>query len=376
MQPLLYLAVRALFGWVQFIERSERAFLHNSLVLVGAGAVHCMPVVYSLFVAVHTRALRHAPYHEGYTEHLPSSVAWTETLAVACLWTWVLAGFTKAAVLVLDEDSGTLQSGLADTKANMIMKISRSRMFHDALGHAHSVSCTGLFVSIVMLCITMMTMKGGITVGEVCLAVVSISFATPHALLAVQRLSESATTLIAEVFSPQAVEAAAAEAAAFGPQLCIILALADAPDHAFLLQKIAYVVTAVSFVANVVASAHYPAKSSDVALPPQLSETFVCLTFDGMAALVLVLSYPDLNTWFLWAGFVVLVGLAGATKLQDVRQFFREWLEAVFVVRGDTYKQIPNTLRQRLQTNAWIACFWCGLMALWDIGLHRVPQPS
>ena len=60
MQPLVYLAVRGWLGWIQFVERSKRAFLNSSLVLVAAGAVHCWAVVYSLFVAVHTRAMRQA----------------------------------------------------------------------------------------------------------------------------------------------------------------------------------------------------------------------------------------------------------------------------------------------------------------------------
>ena len=60
MQPLVYLAVRGWLGWIQFVERSRRAFLNSSLVLVAAGAVHCWAVVYSLFVAVHTRAMRSA----------------------------------------------------------------------------------------------------------------------------------------------------------------------------------------------------------------------------------------------------------------------------------------------------------------------------
>ena len=42
-----------------------------------------------------------------------------------------------------------------------ILRFIRSPFLHSALGHAHSVSCVGLFVSIILLCGTMATMKGG-----------------------------------------------------------------------------------------------------------------------------------------------------------------------------------------------------------------------
>eukprot|EP00438_Fugacium_kawagutii_P002547 Skav219493 [mRNA] locus=scaffold937:61374:64692:- [translate_table: standard] len=82
-----------------------------------------------------------------------------------------------------------------DLKWGPILRFIRSPFLHSALGHAHSVSCVGLFVSIILLCATMVTMKGGITVCESCLAIVAIGFAFPHMILAGRRLSDAAVCL-------------------------------------------------------------------------------------------------------------------------------------------------------------------------------------
>uniref|UniRef100_A0A6V0DSW4 Uncharacterized protein n=1 Tax=Zooxanthella nutricula TaxID=1333877 RepID=A0A6V0DSW4_9DINO len=374
MQPLAYLAVRALLGWLQLVERTERAFLHNQLVLVAAGAVHSWAVVYSLFVAVHTRAMRFEGYHEGYVEHLPWSVGWTETLAVASLWIWVLAGFTTAAVRILDEDADGLPVGLDDVKGNPITKIIRSPVFHSALGHAHSISCAGLFISILLLCATMAFMKGGITACEVCLAIVANAFALPHAVLAIRRLSEDADRALRQALGEQTAESAAAEAAALGPQLCIIFALADAPGHAYLWQNLIYILASFAFVAAVASCARSPPKADGVALPPEAPETFVGLALDAAAGVAIVLSYPHLNTWFLWACAVGLIGAAAALHLPDVRAFYIDWLEPLLIVRSDNHRRLPGQQRQKLRRSFWMFAIVAASTAMWDILLHPAPE--
>mmetsp|Transcript_44467 Transcript_44467/g.102773 ORF Transcript_44467/g.102773 Transcript_44467/m.102773 type:complete len:530 (-) Transcript_44467:153-1742(-) len=374
MQPLAYLAVRGLLAWVQFVQRSERAFVNNPLVLVAGGAVHCWAVVYSLFVAVHTRAMRYDGYHEGYIEHLPRSVAWTETLAMASLWVWLLAGFTTAAVRILDDDSGNLPMGMEDVKGGQITKIIRSPLFHSTLGHAHSISCVGLFLSIVMLSITMTSMKGGITACELCLVIISVGFALPHAVLAARRLSEGAERVLADLLPPEAAEAASAEAAALGPQLCIILALADAPGHAYFWQNAVYTVTSVAFLVGIAACARVPPKSTGAALPPEPHESIVCLALDGGAVVAIVLSYPHLNTWLLWLSTIAVFGLAAFAKAPSLREVYEDWLEPVFVVRSDTHKRRLSPQRQFLRRNSWVLCLVCTATALWDIIWHPVAQ--
>lgn len=371
MQPLAYLAIRGLLGWLQFIERRNRAFLSNPLLLVAAGAAHCWAVVYALFVAIHTRAMRFDGYHEGYTEHLPFSVAWTEMLATASLSIWWIAGFTTAAVRILDDDATDLPMELNDTKASTITRIIRSPALHSGLAVAHTVSCAGLFVSILLLCITMAAMSGSITVCELCLVVVSVGFALPHAVIATRRLGSQS---LGDALPAHSVEAAASEAAAIGPQLCVILALADSPGHAYIWQNLVYLAASVSFVVAVAASGQSPPKGSGDALPPEPMETWTCLALDFAACACLLLCFPHLNTIYVWLLAALLLALAVSVHFPEWRDFYVDLLEPLFVVRSDTHKRLPGATRQLLRKNCWFIGLVCATVAVWDICLHPIQE--
>mmetsp|Transcript_35739 Transcript_35739/g.83095 ORF Transcript_35739/g.83095 Transcript_35739/m.83095 type:complete len:603 (+) Transcript_35739:113-1921(+) len=376
MQPLAYFAVRSLLGWLQYIEKADRAFASNALLLVATGAAHCWAVVYALFIAIHTRAMRYDGYHEGYTEHLPIWVSWTETLAVGSMGIWWAAGFTTAAIRVLDDDSGALPSEARDLKPNPLVQLMRSQRLHDILVVAHVVSCVGLFTSIIPLCLAMALMKGTVTACELCLGFVSVGFALPHAAVACRRLSWSRSKTGEETaMSPApAAEAAAQEAAALGPQLCVILALADSPGHAYLWQNFVYLVSAVAFVAAVAACGRSPPKVGDAALPPESGEVLTCLLLDAAAAVSLVICFPHLNTWHLWAMAALLTVFFVALWFESWRDLFIDFLDPLFVVRSDTDKLLPGQQRQRLRQAAWVATLLCAAVALWDIILHPVEE--
>lgn len=367
MQPLLYLGARAWLAWLQFCEKSERAFLNSQVVVVAAGAVHSWAVVYSLFVAVHARAARVAGYHEGYVDHLPASVSATETLATGCFWIWLIAGFSTAAVQILDD-----APVLGDAKPDKFTEIVRSKAFHSFLANAHSISCAGLFISLLMLCATMAMMSGTITICELCLLVVSVGIALPHAVLAVRRLHESLDVVIAQLLPTDFAEAAAAEAAAMGPQLCILLALVDSPGHAYMWQNFIYVGASSTYVASIVFCALSPPKQSNVALPPSTPETITGLVLDGMAAGVIVMSYPDWNNLSLWMFVIVLIGcsVATATGNKAFRDFYFEWLEPIFPIRTDS-KTMPNAQRQLIQKIARALAIVCATAGLWDMNFHQ-----
>lgn len=370
MQPLAYFAMRALLGWLQFTERSKRAFMSNPLVLVAAGAAHCWAVVYALFVAIHTRAMRYDGYHEGYTEHLPFSVAWTETLATASLSIWWIAGFTTAAVRILDDDATDLPMEVGDTKSNMLTKIIRSPMLRNTLAAAHTVSCAGLFVSILLLCITMAAMSGTITVCELCLVVISAVFALPHAFIAARRIGSPAMNALPF----EAAEAAGSEAAAIGPQLCVILALADTPGHAYMWQKLVYMAASICFMAAVAASGQSPPKKSGDALPPETLETWTCLALDVAACVCVLLCFPHLNTIGVWLLALLLILLAASVHMQEWRELYVDLLEPLFVVRSDAFKRLPGPTRQLLRKSSWFIALVCAITAVWDICLHPVQE--
>jgi len=377
MQPLAYFAVRSLMGWLQYVERAEHAFISNSLLLVATGAAHCWAVVYALFIAIHTRAMRYDGYHEGYTDHLPFWVAWTETLAVGSMGIWWAAGFTQVAIRILDDDAGGLPSEARDLKPNMFVQLMRSQCLHDILTMAHTVSCVGLFASIIPLCLAMALMKGDLTACEMCLSFVSMGFALPHAAVACRRLNFSNPKKNddgASVAPAPAAEAAAQEAASLGPQLCVILALADSPGHAFLWQNLVYGVAAVAFLAAVAACGRSPPKVGDAALPPEAGEFWTCILLDAAAAMSLMVCFPHLNTWHLWALVALLGVLFLAVWFEGWRELFIDFMEPVFVTRSDSDKVLPGQQRQRLRQAAWVATLLCAFVALWDIMLHPVQE--
>lgn len=364
-------------GWLQYVERAERAFISNSLLLVATGAAHCWAVVYALFIAIHTRAMRYDGYHEGYTDHLPFWVAWTETLAVGSMGIWWAAGFTQVAIRILDDDAGGLPSEARDLKPNFFVQLMRSQCLHDVLTMAHTVSCVGLFASIIPLCLAMALMKGDLTACEMCLSFVSMGFALPHAAVACRRLNFSnpkKSDDAASVAPAPAAEAAAQEAASLGPQLCVILALADSPGHAFLWQNLVYGVAAVAFLAAVAACGRSPPKIGDAALPPEPGEFWTCILLDVAAAMSLVVCFPHLNTWHLWALIALLGVLFLAVWFEGWRELFIDFMEPVFVTRSDSDKVLPGQQRQRLRQAAWAATLMCAFVALWDIMLHPVQE--
>mmetsp|Transcript_111995 Transcript_111995/g.349024 ORF Transcript_111995/g.349024 Transcript_111995/m.349024 type:complete len:591 (-) Transcript_111995:5-1777(-) len=374
MQPLAYFAVRSLLGWLQFVERSDRAFVGGALLLVATGAAHCWAVVYALFISIHTRAMRYDGYHEGYTEHLPVWVSWTETLAMGSMGIWWAACFTTAAIRILDDDADALPSERRDLGPGALLQFIRSPRLQDALHALHTVSCVGLFASIVPLCITMAVMKGTITTCELCLAFVAIGFALPHAAVAFQRLNWASMSGKAAPLPAPAAEAAAREAAALGPQLCVILALADSPGHAYLWQNFVYLVSAVAFVAAVAACGRSPPKVGDAALPPETPEFLTCIVLDVVAAVSLIVCFPHLNTWHLWALAALLVALFAAVWFPGWRDLFVDFLDPLFVIRSDTDKMLPGPQRQRLRRVAWLATLACAAVALGDILLHPVEE--
>mmetsp|Transcript_3205 Transcript_3205/g.8502 ORF Transcript_3205/g.8502 Transcript_3205/m.8502 type:complete len:624 (-) Transcript_3205:105-1976(-) len=379
MQPLAYFAARSLLGWLQWMERADRAFVASAPMLVATGAAHCWAVVYALFIAIHTRAMRFGGYHEGYTEHLPFWVAWTENLAVGSMFIWWAACFGTAAIRIVDDDEG-LPLENRDTISSFFQQVARSARLHTVLSIGHTLSCVGLFASIIMLCVAMVLMTGAITevtACELCLCFISMGFAWPHAVVACRRIREANPKKTEDTkidTSAVAAEAAAQEAAALGPQLCVILALADTPGHAYVWQNAVYLLSAIAYVMAVAACGRSPPKVGDAALPPETGEFVTCLALDAAAAISLVICFPHLNTWHLWILAALLAVMFVAVWFEGWRDMFVDVLDPLLVVRSDTDKALPGQQRQRLRRAAWATTLLCAAVALWDIMLHPVQE--
>lgn len=367
MHPLFYLKIRALLSCLQFSERAERAFVQSTAVLVGAGVVHSWAVVHALFVAVHTRAIRIDGYHEGYVEHLPGSVAWTETLATVCYYVWVGAGLAGALLQIAD-DGPALDVG----KADLFTALARSPQVHAALNGMHSASCVSLFLCQLSLCLAVAVMPGSISGCEVCLVLVSVGFALPHAVLAVRRVSDGLDQALGTLLPADTLEAAAAEASTYGPQLCIILGLADAPGHAYTWQNLVYAATACAFLAGVAFCGRSPPIESGSAVPPAPENMFGSVLLTACAAGVMVLSYPELSSWTTGIGLILLIGLAGATVIREpnVQSLYMEWIEPIFVVQTEARRR-PCQHRERALKCSRAMAFLCALVGLWDMKFHE-----
>mmetsp|Transcript_121827 Transcript_121827/g.289676 ORF Transcript_121827/g.289676 Transcript_121827/m.289676 type:complete len:432 (+) Transcript_121827:3-1298(+) len=219
-------------------------------------------------------------------------------------------------------------------------------------------------------------MKGSVTACELCLCFVAIGFAIPHAVVSCRRLdlSNPKKTEDAAPLPSEAAEAAAQEAASLGPQLCVILALADSPGHAYLWQNFVYFVAAIAFVAAVAACGRSPPKVGNAALPPQTGEFATCLVLDFVASVALVVCFPHLNNWHLWAMTALLVALFAATWFEGWRDLLIDLLDPLFVVRSDTDKALPGKQRETLRRVSWGCCLVCGAVSMWDIMLHPVQE--
>lgn len=369
---MAYFAVRLLLGWLQHIERADRAFVNNGFLIVASGAAHAWAVVYALFIAIHTRAMRYDGYHEGYTEHLPFWISWTETLAVASMGVWWAAGFTTAAIRIIDDDSRGLPTEMKDINAGICLQAMRSPKLRDALAVAHTVSSVGLFMSILLLCVAMALMKGIVTTCELCLCLVSSGFALPHAVVACRHLKRADKK--PDNKAAASAEAAAQETAALGPQLCVVLALADSPGHAYWWQNFTYHVSAGSFIAAVVACFQSPPKAGGAALPPEPLELLACTFLQVAASAALLMCFPHFHTWYLYALLAMLATLLAALRSEGWRDLLVDLLEPLFAVRSGADKLLPGPRREGLRCASRATAAACALVALWDIALRPVAR--
>lgn len=377
MQPLAYLGVRGLLAWIQFLERQHRAFGMTSRVLVALGAAHCWAVVYSLFIAIHTRAMRFNDYHQGYTAHLPWWVSFTERLAIGSMGVWWLAGFSTASIRILDEDADGLPMEIAEADGDCLTQILRSRKLRLVLGVAQTVSCVGLFLSILLLCSAMLLMQGALTVCEFCLLFISAVFAVPHVAVAARHVGGVDERKKNDVAVPDsAADAAAQEAAAICPQLCVLLALADSPAHAYSWQKAVYLLASFATAASIASCGRAPPKVKGAALPPEVLETLACLIIDAAAGACLIICYPHLNTWHLWALMSLLAVLFVIIAVKAWRDFVLEIFGPLLEVRSGEDKRLPSFQRSLVQRVAWGCCLACSASALWDIASHPIEEPA
>lgn len=381
MQPLAYLAVRSLLSWFQFLERHQSAFIFHSLLLLATGALHCWAVVYALFISIHTRAMRVQGYHEGYQSHLPWWVSWTETIASASMCVWWGAGFGTAVIriFIMDEDARGLPCDRRDIfAANPYLYIFKSKALQNGITIAQALSCVGLFAAIFLLCFALGMMKGTITICEFCLCIAGAVFAAPHVILSIRRF---ASALVDGKKSEDSrdfgdvdlywAEAAAQEASLLGPQLTVMLSLADLPAKARAWQNAVHILATLAYAVSVTMCGRSPPKATGTSLPPQLEELVACNLVNVLTAVAVVACFPYLNSWRVWVLAGILAICFAAIYYKDFRNIVIEFVEPVFVMRSDSDKAFLDPQRELARKACWLLVSLSCIAGLWEICLNK-----
>lgn len=371
MQPVIYLLVRVVLTWVQYLERDSRAFAHGTQLALVAGAAHCWAVVYALFVAVLARVARHNYVgHTTYDELLPWWVQMTERVAALAMVIWWIAGCLWLLVSMVEDDAKVLPMDVGDIGIPAVLRYARSPATRMFLAGAQAVSCTGLFLSVVLLCFALLVLIGTPTVFEVGLIFVASSFAIPLAVMAVQRLLG-----FDDSSSGRSALAAAAESASFGPQFCVILALMDIREHSHAWTMHLFPVAAAAFVGVIVACAYNPPRREGLVVPPETSELALSALLDVIAVAALTLCFSLQSGWVvltLALMLVVVIVVCASFTVPVVREASLELLDPIMPLRTDSSKARatlgPWRDRSRFGMRAMVLL--SAVVAFWDVAVY------
>jgi len=366
MQPLAYLAVRACIGWIQFLERDERAFLSNVPIVLTTGPVHCWSVVYALFIAVHLRTFRHYGISE-YESQLPFWMWGIETITVISTVVWWVASCGLTFVRVVSDDMFGLPQTRYDSYWYMpkLFRYVLSKGFREILATAHMLSGFGLFLSVLGICLAMPFQPGAASFAENCLIFVAFAFALVHAIIA-------ARTTLGDVPDREqmAMLAAAAEGAALGPQLCIVLSLADVPGNPTMMERMLYATTVAAFTLAMCVCALHPQRVEGMAVPPSVEDLGACSVLNVVAAWMLLLCFPPTSNWPMVMLVLVLAFICFLLTRAEIRYPMAELLEPIMPVRTHIGKMRQASVQEGTRIISRVVTILCAIVVLRDIQLH------
>merc|ERR1712232_1524563 len=107
---------------------------------------------------------------------------------------------------------------------------------------------------------------------------------------------------------------------------------ADSPSHAYIWQQLVYLSATAVYLTAVVAHGKFPTKQGS-ALPPELGELAACFISDIFASYALVLCFPDLMTWQLWALLIFIFALCVGATHRAWREVYLDLLEPLLVLQ-------------------------------------------
>mmetsp|Transcript_43609 Transcript_43609/g.123431 ORF Transcript_43609/g.123431 Transcript_43609/m.123431 type:complete len:673 (-) Transcript_43609:58-2076(-) len=369
MQPFVYLVFRILVGWLQYLERHNRAFAVNAPIVLAAGAAHSWAVVYALFIAVIARAVRLPEnYGRATADIVPLWVLSVERVAVVSMGVWWCAGIIAGILRLLDDEAQCLPVERRDVRLAQLFSLARLPALHAVSVILQMLSCLGLFISIGLLCFALLVMKGDLVLCEFCLLILAGGFSLSHAAVGIQRMLPKSEK---EMRFGHAALSMAMESAALGPQLCTLLALACVRvEGTHRLQNFTYGATAVAFLAALVACAHAPRNPRGANLPPTISELAFCAALDVAAAAALLAHFPQLWSWLLGGLLLILASAGGILSIVDIREPILQVLEPVIPIQSSSACPLPSQRREGLRgLSRWVAVV-CAAAALWGVVQH------
>lgn len=314
MQPVLYLMIRAWISVLQAVEIRNRAFSTTTAVVVAQGAAHCWAIVYGMIIAVMMQSTRRNGYHNP--DDTSGLLTTTENLASTMMLVWMWGGCAMVCLrfLQVDEQSMGLPVHRGDTACPCpkLWEAVRSPKARKLVHLVYTVTGAGLFLSVVLLAISMFSEISSCHVCDICLLTISLSFAIPHAIMATRRILLKGETPFNNILL-----AVCREASALGPQMSVVFAVADVRKEAPSWQNVFHILATAAYVFSLVAASQKPVSREGYNEPSSIVTIICSIIVDCLATAMLGMVFPVLRDWFFMACLLASV-VAVASLFNDV----------------------------------------------------------
>jgi len=327
MQIQTYLCIRALLSYFQCRERTRCAFLCDARLVLFCAVPNLWAIWYSLATAGFLQVVRLEPHH--YQEHLPKWIRLLDFPAMFVVIVWVFHGIVYAYLrLALAQDTPRDDSDFPTGIWGLSKYIINSHG-QRCLDLIHVVSCMCLYAVVYAAGAGLLfSFTAGTSVCDLCLIVTALTFLVPNALVAVDLLHPP-TGLLSDV-----AVATAAEAAALGPQLCVIWSIVDVHDNGGMAQKMLCILTTCAYVFHIIAYGLQPTHKEGLPMNPSTSPIILsmCASF---SASILVSVTVNITGVGLLNIMVLDAFLAATLSMQEASECIVDVFDPIMVIAAE-----------------------------------------
>eukprot|EP00440_Ansanella_granifera_P076557 gb/GFBE01083075.1/.p1 GENE.gb/GFBE01083075.1/~~gb/GFBE01083075.1/.p1 ORF type:complete len:628 (+),score=100.09 gb/GFBE01083075.1/:1-1884(+) len=260
-----------------------------------------------------------------------------------------------------------LPRDMRDTAIPKFLMTIQSPQCRKALALAHSLSCVGVFVSIISLCIAVFSMgREGISTAEFCLAAIALSFSVPHAILAwdgMQGLRSKASP------ENEFLLAMASEASTMGPQFAVILACADvAGTELNFWQRLLTALASLAFLVSLAACGRWPSRRPGSVVAPVAMDLIGSIVLDVVATVLVVQAFPNLRGAMFWVYALLIVVLSAVICIEVTRSLILEFAEPIMPLLSSQHGRLPASVqRDGMRMVSRILLLLCSGMILTEV---------